>query len=133
MFFGTFWEHHTYHYICHILIIKHLNTILCYSVEKVKTEYRDVMRMDSVYIRDSVTVTAKGDTVIRDRWRTEYRDRWRRDTITRTDTVPMPIPVERKLSRWEQAKMDYGGHALTTVAVTILIVVGQTVYKLKKG
>ena len=102
-------------------------------VEKVKTEYRDVMRMDSVYIRDSVTVTAKGDTVIRDRWRTEYRDRWRRDTITRTDTVPMPIPVERKLSRWEQAKMDYGGHALTTVAVTILIVVGQTVYKLKKG
>jgi len=102
-------------------------------VEKVRTEYRDVMRMDSVFIRDSVTVTTKGDTVMRDRWRTEYRDRWRRDTITRTDTVPMPIPVERKLSRWEQTKMDYGGHALTTVAVTILVVVGQTVYKLKKG
>lgn len=36
MFFGTFWEHHTYHYICHTLIIKHLNTILCYSEEIVK-------------------------------------------------------------------------------------------------
>ena len=36
MFFGTFWEHHTYHYICHILIIKHLNTTLCYSEEIVK-------------------------------------------------------------------------------------------------
>ncbi|MCA4571585.1 DUF4134 domain-containing protein [Bacteroides xylanisolvens] len=36
MFFGTFWEHHTYHYICHILIIKHLNTILCYSEEIAK-------------------------------------------------------------------------------------------------
>ena len=36
MFFGTFWEHHTYHYICHTLIIKHLNTILCYSEEIAK-------------------------------------------------------------------------------------------------
>ena len=36
MFFGTFWEHHTYHYICHILIIKHLNIILCYSEEIAK-------------------------------------------------------------------------------------------------
>ena len=36
MFFGTFWEHHTYHYICHVLIINHLNTILCYSEEIAK-------------------------------------------------------------------------------------------------
>ena len=36
MFFGTFWEHHTCHYICHTLIIKHLNTILCYSEEIAK-------------------------------------------------------------------------------------------------
>lgn len=36
MFFGTFWEHHTCCYICHTLIIKHLNTILCYSEEIVK-------------------------------------------------------------------------------------------------
>ena len=36
MFFGTFWEHHTYHYICHTLIITHLNTILCYSEEIAK-------------------------------------------------------------------------------------------------
>ena len=36
MFFGTFWEHHTCHYICHTLIIKLLNTILCYSEEIAK-------------------------------------------------------------------------------------------------
>ena len=36
MFFGTFWEHHTCHYICHTLIIKHVNTILCYSEEIAK-------------------------------------------------------------------------------------------------
>lgn len=36
MFFGTFWEHHTCHYICHTLIIKYLNAILCYSEEIAK-------------------------------------------------------------------------------------------------
>lgn len=36
MFFGTFWEHHTCHHICHTLIIKYLNTILCYSEEIAK-------------------------------------------------------------------------------------------------
>ena len=36
MFFGTFWEHHTCHYICYTLITKHLNTILCYSEEIAK-------------------------------------------------------------------------------------------------
>lgn len=36
MFFGTFWEHHTCLCIYHVLIIKHLNTILCYSEEIVK-------------------------------------------------------------------------------------------------
>lgn len=36
MFFGTFWEHHTCLYIYHVLIIRHLNTILCYSEEIAK-------------------------------------------------------------------------------------------------
>ena len=36
MFFGTSWEHHTYFYNYHILIISHLNTILCYSEEIAK-------------------------------------------------------------------------------------------------
>ena len=36
MFFGTFWEHHTCLYIYHALIIKFLNTILCYSEEIAK-------------------------------------------------------------------------------------------------
>lgn len=36
MFFGTFWEHHTCLYIYHVLIIKYLNIILCYSEEITK-------------------------------------------------------------------------------------------------
>ena len=36
MFFGTFWEHHTCLYTYYVLIIKHLNAILCYSEEIAK-------------------------------------------------------------------------------------------------
>ena len=36
MFFGTFWEHHTCLYTYHVLIIKYINTILCYSEEIAK-------------------------------------------------------------------------------------------------
>ena len=36
MFFGTSWEHHTCFYNYHILIISHLDAILCYSEEIAK-------------------------------------------------------------------------------------------------
>ena len=36
MFFGTFREHHTCLYIYRVLIIKYLDTILCYSEEIAK-------------------------------------------------------------------------------------------------
>ena len=36
MFFGTFWEHHTWLYEYHILILSKLNCILCYSEEIAK-------------------------------------------------------------------------------------------------
>ena len=52
-------------------------------------QYRARWRTDSVYIRDSVYVREKGDTVFVDRWRTAWRDREtvRTDTVVRRDTV----------------------------------------------
>lgn len=45
MFFGTFWEHHTCLYIYHALIIKYLNTILCYSEEILQSVTVDLPRL----------------------------------------------------------------------------------------
>lgn len=42
-----------------------------------------------------------------------------RDSIVYRDR-PVPYPVERGLSRWEQVKMDFGGFALGAVAVGLL-------------
>lgn len=67
-------------------------------VETVKTEkeYVDRWNRDSVYIRDSVFVLVKGDTVYKDRTRTVYRDRYSRDTayISKVDTIQVAYPVE---------------------------------------
>lgn len=73
---------------------------------EVHTEYRDRLKIDSVYVRDSIHVDRAGDTVkiYRDRW----RDRWRieRDTVRKTDSIPYPVEVVRevkhipKVYRW---------------------------------
>ena len=66
---------------------------------------RDTERVsDSVIVR----VTAKGNTAykIKEVWRERDRDRWRVDTVykvvIRTDTIRVPVAVERKVPLWER-------------------------------
>ncbi len=109
-------------------------------VESVRTEYKDrvqvEMRVDSVFQRDSVSVFINGDTVRIEKWRDriKYRDREVHDTLTvvRTDSVAVPYPVERKLTRWERAKMDLGGVAMGGVAIALCIAVIWLIKKLRR-
>lgn len=75
---------------------------------KVKTD-SFVMR-DSVWVKDSVWLWMKGDTVYKERWHTKYNDRYvyrnKTDTVMQTDSVRVPYPVERELSRWSETKMN---------------------------
>lgn len=109
-------------------------------VETVRTDsvYVDRYLRDSIYQRDSVFInrwTAE-DTVYQDKvvWKYVYRDKVKYDTVAilRSDTVRIPFPVDRELSKWEQIRLDVGGWAIGVVIITILIVIGCMVYKLKK-
>ena len=68
-------------------------------VDKVKTEYRDVVRIDSVYNRDTVAMYIAGDTVFKEV--TKWRERWRLrvDSFTRVDSVPYAVEVVREVNR----------------------------------
>ena len=79
-----------------------------------RIEYRDSVRYDSIHVADSTYLRVSPDTVYQYRLRTEYRYLFlnQTDTILRHDTVQVPVPVERRLSRWEQVKMDFGGMAI---------------------
>lgn len=47
------------------------------------------------------------------------------DTVIKTDSVQVPYPVERKLSKWEETKMQAGGIAIAVcIAFVIMIIVG---------
>lgn len=65
---------------------------------------------DSVYLHDSIHIVEKADTVLIERWHTRWRDRLRTDTIyiSKADTIQVPYPVERKLSRAEQRYITIG-------------------------
>ena len=107
-------------------------------VETIRTDsvFFNSVRIDSVLIHDSISVIQRGDTVAEYRYRYIYRYKDRVDTlyINRTDSiqVPYPVEIEKKLTLWQQTKIKFGGWAIAVIIVTILIVVGRMVYKLKK-
>lgn len=118
------------------LLLTGCKTIKYYPLETVRhdTVYIQSVKLDSILVKDSVHITEKGDTVTEFRLKYIYKYKDRTDTLylSRADTVSVPYPVEKELTKWQSVKVDYGGWAMGIVFVFILIVVGRMVYKLKK-
>ena len=114
-------------------------TVKYVPVETVRTDsvYVDRWQRDSVYVRDSVWVNrwVVGDTVFVDKvvykWR--YRDRWRRDTVavTKRDSVEVPVPVEKPLGWWQQARLKLFW-PLVAVVVVLAVAVWWMIRKARK-
>ncbi len=78
---------------------------------------------DSVFVRDSVYIKEKGDTVYKNRDRYVYVLKEVVDTlfVYRDREVDVPVPVERKLNWWERVKLEYA-EWIIGVLVTIALV-----------
>ena len=108
---------------------------------------------DSVAIHDSVVIIKDDQGHIKEKLIVRYRDRWHatQDNLTlqrlidrykasndslratKTEYKEVPIPVEKKLSRWQKIKMDVGGWAIGAMSTFILVAVGYIlVWLLKK-
>ena len=108
---------------------------------------------DSIAIHDSVVIVQDEQGNIKERLIVRYRDRWHatQDNLTlqrqidrykasndslratRKERIEVPVPVEKKLSRWEKLKMDVGGWAIGAMSTFILAAVGYIlVWLLKK-
>lgn len=92
-----------------------------------KTRVDTVQRWDSVYFRDSVFIAAKGDTVYltKTHWRERFRNVYhvKVDTVMQRDSVRVPYPVEKPLTKWQRWKMDMGGWAMGVLAVLVILVI----------
>lgn len=94
------------------------------TLRVVQVETRLDSVRDSIFLREFV----RGDTVYRVKYieRLRWRDRWRVDTVqaVRVDSVGVPYPVERKVSRWNKVRYIWRGAAvglvLAAVAVTVV-------------
>lgn len=107
---------------------------------------------DSVAIHDSVVIIKDEQGNIKEKLIIRYRDRWHatQDNLTlqrqidrykasndslratKTEYKEVPIPVEKKLSRWQKFKMDVGGWAIGAMSTVLLGVVGYIVVWLLK-
>lgn len=97
------------------------------------TVYRSVWYTDTVIDRDTVRITEQGTEIIR--WRVRTKET--HDTIcqSKTDSVYVDkvVEVERKLSKWQQTKMNLGGIAFGTVgALIVAFIVGNIKAKRNK-
>lgn len=94
-------------------------------VETVKTEYktRDSIRFDSIYEHDSIFLFVKGDTVYKEKYRYKYRYLTinKTDTVMLTDSVQIPYPVEKQLTRWQQMKIELGGWAVGVIVILFIV------------
>lgn len=127
-----------------IYIIILLTSALCFiscrtqyvPVETVRTEYKYVDRLqhDSIYVKDSVRYYIKGDTVFAEKYLYRYKYLFinKVDSFTKVDSVQVPYPVEKQLTRWQQMKIELGGWAFGSIIVFILIIVIWLVRSRKK-
>ena len=105
-------------------------------VESVRIEYktRDSIRYDSIYQRDSIYTLVKGDTVYQYRYKYLYRylTTNRTDTILKNDSIRVPYPVEKKLTRWQTVKMELGGWAIGVILLLAFVIVGRLLSRVQK-
>jgi hypothetical protein len=95
-------------------------------IEKTKIEYKDRLRVDSIYNRDTVQIYGRNDTVFKDviRW----RERFRLDTVSvvRIDSIPYPVEVileVNKLTKWQRWRLTIlniiGGLTIVYIAFRV--------------
>lgn len=107
---------------------------------------------NSVAIHDSIVIIKDEQGNIKEKLIVRYRDRWHatQDNLTlqrlidrykasndslratKKEHIEVPIPVEKKLSRWQKIKMDVGGWAIGAMSTLLLAIVGYIVIWLLK-
>ena len=84
---------------------------------------------DSVYLHDSITIKAQGDTIWVQEWHTKYKLKEVHDTtvVATHDTIAKPYPIieyEEKPLNWWQRTIQYLGYiALGAIALGIVLLI----------
>ncbi|MDE6116925.1 MAG: hypothetical protein K2O30_07135 [Duncaniella sp.] len=119
-----------------------------------ESTYRRETSSDSIIDRTKETVVLRenGDTARHDKERIVYVASHREKELehkllqqdstikalrlqlasVKSDSIPVPYPVEKELSGWEQTKMDFGGIAIVAFIAVICVAVAWLIRKFRK-
>jgi hypothetical protein len=111
-------------------------TIKYVPVESVHTDsiYISKAQKDSTLIWENTNTSHQGDTTIIDRIKVIKEIHYKTDSVIKekVDTIREVVEVERKLTKWEQTKMELGGVAIGGLVFSIIAVVIFVLIKLRK-
>ena len=91
------------------------------------TTYITKHQRDSIWLRDSIHVTERGDTIRIERWHTKYIEREVHDTLYRAmhDSIPVPYEVVKEVPRqkswFERTMFGIGIVAIMSLLVFLAI------------
>lgn len=84
------------------------------------------LRSDTLFRLDSVVIRQQGDTTVIEkiRWQNRFVNVYKvkTDTIIKADSVRVPYPVEKKLSKWQQLRLDFGGWAMLVLGMLVVAI-----------
>lgn len=120
-----------------------LLVFILYMMASCRTEYIPIesvrydsvflekIQKDSIFVKDSVYIRQKGDTVFKDKFIVVYKERLLRDTMltVKTDSIPVPVPVEKKRTWWEQFKIDFATIAIQLIVLVIFYLIIKWIFK----
>lgn len=126
-----------------LLVVFFLSGCKTKYVPMEKIEYRNVVKhdtlhtYDSVFVRDSIYLIQKGDTCYLDRWheKTIFKNVYKIkvDSFLKRDSVPVPYPVEKELSKWEQFQLKYAVWSFGLLFMLLIILCYKLYKKIKNG
>ena len=106
-----------------LIILSSCQSVKYIPIEKTRTEYktREITQRDSIFQKDSIYMFIKGDTIHKTEVKYKFRNITvhKTDTIFKTDSIPIPYPAEKQLTKWQSVKIELGGWAFG-----IIIIVG---------
>ncbi len=108
-----------------------------------KVVYRESVKRDtvhtsdSVWVHDSVSVDRKGDILKVDRWHREkvlqkvYLSKV--DSFIKRDSIPVPYPVEKELSKWEKFQLKWAVWFMGALCMVIVWLLYKLYRRFKNG